>query len=843
MTPAEARAVRNIRAWRASPAKFVYDVFGATPDAWQEDALLACGGGNNARRRVAMKACTGPGKAQPVDLLFDTPTGQRRWGDLRAGDWVFSADGTPAAVKAVYPRGVLPMYRMRFSDGSSTLACGEHLWRVKGRTERRHFKSRQCADWTSEREQRARDQGWPITPSDGYVVISTEDIIRRNSSSDGNGRRQFEIPSQGVVYYPHREQPLDPYLLGVWLGDGCKGTHRGAWPDPEIDAEVVRRGYEIRRTAHHVTIYGLSALLRQAGVHALGSHERYVPEEYKQASASQRRDILSGLMDTDGTIGDDGSMSFDVTSERLLNDVAWLVRSLGGIARRRKTKAASYRDDSGVKIECRPCYRLTVTLPFNPFYVAKKAIRWRKPQDRYLTRYIDGIEPEGSSEAMCIEVDHPSHCYLTNDFIVTHNSTVLAWIGWHRLMCFAAKGEHPKGAAISGEGRDNLRDNLWAELAKWQGRSEFLKREFTHTQSQIYANSHQETWFLSARSYAMNADAEAVGRSLSGLHSRFPFVLLDECGAMPPTVGQKASQIFTGGPEDALIAAAGNPTSTTGLLYTIFTQERERWATITVTADPDDPKRTPRVDIEHAREEIAMWGRENAWVMATILGLFPPGGINALLSLEDVEAAMKRAPREDAFSFSQPRLGIDVARFGQDGTYHCLRQGIMAFPFVEQRGARTEAIAGRAFSIKEDFHQEITFVDGTGGYGAGVIDALLQAGENVHEINFSSQAMDPRYFNRRSEMLWLAADWVKKRGALPRSDRIVKQFIAPTYFFQNGKLRVEEKDQIKKRLGFSPDEFDALALTFSIPDQPRSLVPAGAVGGGLQSDWDPFQST
>ena len=122
-------------------------------------------------------------------------------------------------------------------------------------------------------------------------------------------------------------------------------------------------------------------------------------------------------------------------------------------------------------------------------------------------------------------------------------SAVLSWIGWYRLACFSNGGEHPKGAALSGEGRDNLRDNLWAELSKWQKRSEFLTNCFTWNKEQIYSNDHKETWFLSARSYPKDADPEELGRSLSGLHSEFPFLLLDETGGMPTTIGQKAKPI------------------------------------------------------------------------------------------------------------------------------------------------------------------------------------------------------------------------------------------------------------------------------------------------------------
>lgn len=422
-------------------------------------------------------------------------------------------------------------------------------------------------------------------------------------------------------------------------------------------------------------------------------------------------------------------------------------------------------------------------------------------------------------------------------------SAALAWGGWHRLLCFAEKGEHPKGAALSGEGRDNLRDNLWAELSKWQQRSPMLMAAFTWTKELIFANDHPETWFLSARSYAKDADSEAIGRSLSGLHSRFPFVLLDEIGDMPLAVGQKAEQIFTGGVKDGLVMGAGNPTSTTGLLYSIFTHARGQWEVITITADPDDPKRTPRVDPDHAREQIKRYGRDNPWVMATILGEFPEQGFNTLLSLAEVERAMGRHHQPEAYEFAQKRLGIDVARFGDDRTAVFPRQGLVAFKPAILRSARTNDIAARVMAAKAKWGSELEMVDDSGGWGAGVIDSLMQAGQTPMPVNFAGKATDPRYANKRAEMWFDMAQWVKRGGALPNIPELARELTAPTYTFQNGKFLLEPKDAIKKRLGYSPDIADALALTFAIADMPaQNTLEAQMMGqkGKLQADYDPF---
>lgn len=421
-------------------------------------------------------------------------------------------------------------------------------------------------------------------------------------------------------------------------------------------------------------------------------------------------------------------------------------------------------------------------------------------------------------------------------------SAILAIAGWHRLMCFARPGEHPKGAALSGEGRDNLRDNLWAELSKWQQRSELLRSAFTWNKEQIYANDHPETWFLSARSYPKDADQEAIGTSLSGLHSQFPFVLLDETGKMPVGVGQKATQIFTGGTVDGLIIQAGNPTSTEGLLYESCQDPTTK--VITITADPDDPKRTPRVDIEYAREQIKRYGRENPWVMATILGLFPPGGLNTLISLDEVEAAMGRKPPDDSYKFAQKRLGVDVARFGDDRTVIFPRQGLMAYKPVEMRGAMSHEVAARVALAKSKWGSELEFIDDTGGYGSGVVDSMIQAGHAPMGINFASKSTDPVYVNKRAEIWFQMAEWVKRGGCLPQIQELKRELVAPTYFFKGGKFMLEPKEKIKERLGFSPDIADALALTFSLPDMPaRTQIDAYRerhTQGKVAHDWDPI---
>lgn len=393
-------------------------------------------------------------------------------------------------------------------------------------------------------------------------------------------------------------------------------------------------------------------------------------------------------------------------------------------------------------------------------------------------------------------------------------SAVLAWLGWHRLACFASVGEHPKGAALSITA-DNLKDNLWAELSKWQARSPFLSEAFTWTKEKIYANDHPETWFLSARSFAKDANQEAIGRALSGLHSQFPFILLDETGDMPVAVGKAANQIFTGNPTDAAIIQAGNPTSTTGLLFESCNSGL--WDIVTITADPADPKRTPRVGIEHAQEMIDTYGRDNPWVMATILGLFPPAGFNALLSYEEVMAAMNRHVRPHEYDFAARVLGVDVAREGDDKSVIFPRQGLAALTPDIMRNVKSIEGAGRVAMKHREWSGDAIFVDNTGGFGGGWIDQLTTLNFSPVGIHFAGKADDFRYANKRAEMWFKMAEWIKGGGVLPKIPELVAELTTPTYTFQGDRLLIEPKEQVKKRLGRSPDLADALALTFAYP--------------------------
>ena len=814
-------AIEALRAYARQPSIMVRELFHVEPDAWQVQVLDEF----PTNPRQAMACCKGPGKAQPADTVIPTPTGDRRFGDLRVGDQVFAGDGSVTIVTGVYERGELPVFRVAFDDGSSTLACAEHLWKVRGRTARRH---------------------------DTWSVLSTQQIMDRGVR-EKNGRwsgRHFEIPRQGPAQYPTADLPLDPYCLGVWLGDGVRKTGRYATkPEPDIAAKLESLGFRLSPVAAGVsTIYGASTALREIEVFECYSHERFVPAMYKQADIWQRQALLCGLMDTDGCCDADGHMSFASTSRQLADDVVWLVRSLGGVGYvRDKVKSPWYTGKNVERVDGRPCYTAVLNLPFNPFTVPHRQVRWKDPQRgpstiRYMTRKIDAITEAGTAICRCISVAHPDKLYLTNDFIVTHNTAVLAWLGWNFLLTRM----HPKVAALSITGK-NLKDNLWAEMAKWQAKSPILQHLFEWTSERITLKASPETWFMSAKSFQQSASTEELGQTLAGTWAENVLFLIDEAGGIPVPIVKTAEAVLQGKSVDAHVVLAGNTTSNTGALYEAVVTRRPLWRCYEVTADPDDPKRTPRISADYARDQIREYGRDDPFVMINILARFPSQGVNQMISADQIRDCMGRHLHRHAYDWAAKIIGVDVADMGDDKTVVWPRQGLAYIPPTVMRQMDPVFIAGKVGEIATQWGAHSIQVDAAGGWGRGPIAILRQEGYNVLDVLGNAKPFDPKFENKNAEMYWTACDALKSGASLPREgiDELVLELSARTYGYKGDKICLEPKPAFKARIGRSPDFADALAYTHAFPvNMPdRTGISQFDLGGNVghsRSDYDPL---
>jgi hypothetical protein len=423
----------------------------------------------------------------------------------------------------------------------------------------------------------------------------------------------------------------------------------------------------------------------------------------------------------------------------------------------------------------------------------------------------------------------------------------MSWAGWWFISCFP----NAKGIAISITG-DNLRDNLWAEFAFWQKKSPYLSEYFEWTSERISCKESPANWFISARQWSKQADQSQQSNTLAGLHGEYTIVLIDEAGDIPSSVTAAADASLSTGKVNRIMMA-GNPTRSEGPLYEACTRDRHMWSIVEITGDPDDPKRAKRIDINWARQQIEKWGPDNPWVLVNVFGRFPPVGSDKLVGPDECSAAARRHLQLPEYNFAPRVLGVDVARFGDDESVFQVRQGRVAFTPRIYRNLDLASLADQVVGVARDEKVDAMFIDGT-GVGGGVVDFVRRLGWQVTDVNFGEKAQDESKFeNKRAEMWWRMADWIRKtQPVIPNDPALIQELTAPSYRFnQRGRLVLESKDDMKKRGLPSPNRADALGLTFAYDVRPKSapLQPTPSLlsddphaeGGKAIVDYTPYR--
>ena len=367
---------------------------------------------------ILLSGSAGVGKAQPLSANVLTPTGWVTMGDIESGDQIVAADGKTCDVLATFPQGKKDIYEIKFNDGRVVEACYDHLWQV----------------W---------DHG-----SQKWRVMTTKDIDSKLLST----KKKFYIPLR-VEAAERVDLPIDPYVLGALLGDGCLRKHSFGFctSDEEmidILSPLLEPGYELVRKPQTKYDYRLRRVVDNRDDKMVASREnifrnvykkkifdlqlldttsktKFIPDIYKFGSLAQKEQLLAGLIDTDGYVSTNGAISISSSSQQLANDVVDVVRSIGGIAKI-TTKMTTYAY-KGVKKAGAINYNVAIRyrIPSNLSVLSRKKSRISLDyQYKNLKLRIDSITFKEKAEAQCILIDHPSHLYVTDNYVVTHNTTL-----------------------------------------------------------------------------------------------------------------------------------------------------------------------------------------------------------------------------------------------------------------------------------------------------------------------------------------------------------------------------------------------------------------------------------
>ena len=356
------------------------------------------------------------GKMNPLYTNVLTPNGWVKMGDLKVGDLVCTPFGKPSPILNIFEHKQKDIYRLTTLDGKQA-DCGlEHLWAVRSET--------QMGGYRKNRDVRRN-----------ISVVETSQIIDRL-----NKGKEYYIPNPRAIEFEEKDFLIPPYVLGAIIGDGC--ITESAWLSKErfmfanVEEDVVERvahkckAYKITRCKNNRYAYIFTKQAKDYYEHlnriglTVKSYDKFIPKEYLLGSVEQRRELLAGLFDTDGTIDKNKSFIYSTTSARLKDDIISLCRSLG--------YKASFVDKEHEKFTTGHEYMITVQT--NDFICQSE--KHRKRYDEFSsTQYksnkfqrlndhsrIKSVEYVGVYDARCIYIEDDMHLYIVDDYLTTHNT-------------------------------------------------------------------------------------------------------------------------------------------------------------------------------------------------------------------------------------------------------------------------------------------------------------------------------------------------------------------------------------------------------------------------------------
>lgn len=385
-----------------------------------------------------------------------------------------------------------------------------------------------------------------------------------------------------------------------------------------------------------------------------------------------------------------------------------------------------------------------------------------------------------------------------------------------------------------------LRTKTWPEVSKWR-RLSLFSHWFKTTATSIVSldPNHTASWRADAVPWS-DSNTEAF----AGLHNEGKRIILifDEASNISDKVWEVAEGALTDENTEIIWIAFGNPTRNTGRFRECFRKFKHRW-----NCKQIDAREVEGTNKTQHKKWLDDWGEDSDFFRIRVRGMFPRASALQLIPSDWTSAAMKR---EASYSLMDPLIiGIDIARGGDDNNVIYCRRGLDArtIPPVVIPGSETRdttRFIAKVCTLVQDHKPDAVFVDST-GVGGPVADQLrrLMPGVVIIDVNFASAAPDGHYANMRTYMWWKMREAIRAGLAIGTGVELEEELTSPEYYHnQRDQIALEKKEDIKKRLGMSPDNADALALTFAMPVmklQHQAGQPYGS-GNEAQREWDPY---
>ena len=436
----------------------------------------------------------------------------------------------------------------------------------------------------------------------------------------------------------------------------------------------------------------------------------------------------------------------------------------------------------------------------------KQKFREYRENPLLCVKEVMGANPTKQQTALLLGLSKPGSKISVRSGHGTGKTTTLAWaILWFislfddvRIPCTAPSAHQ-------------LSDVLWAELNFWHSRmNPWFRDQIRITKDKVTVVGAEKSRFAIARTARKdNPDA------LQGLHSKNMLFIIEEASGVDEKIFEVARGALS--TENARVIMAANPTKNTGYFYNSFHKNSKNWLNLHFSCLD-----SPLVSNTYIEEMAYEFGDESDIYKVRVLGDFPGGAIEQLISMELVDEAEKRIITKEQFSFAPKILGVDCAWYGDDKSAITLRQGIYSHIVGVWSKIDNMTLADKVIEAENKYQTDATFVDI--GWGAGIVDRMRQLGRDPIPVNFGSSAHDKeKYTNLRAEMWHKTKKWLESGGCIETNQSLREDLLNVNYIINEttGKFQLERKKAMKTRGVASPDIGDSLAITFAYEVVPK----------------------